>query len=465
MTNHKRTTRGREAASTGRVVAYVRISKDRENETSTATQEAAIRAWAEMHGHTIVSVIVEPGKSAHKKHVRRQGLERAMRMVETGAADTLVVWRLDRFMRDAVEFMAHWSRIDAAGGRFASVTESMDTSTALGRLAVMIIATLAEMESEARSERALPWHAHRRGTGMPPTGPVAFGYDRPAPNTLVINEANAAIVREMVDGILVGDSLRQWAKTLNERGVPTRSGKPWNGRAIKWVVTTATIAGMVEHDGVMTDGNWQGIVDVETLALVRDKLNDANRRTSFADTHTVKHVASGIIVCGKCGSVMHSRWQAKDERYQCFTCNGTSIRMAVVHGVINDAVMNIDRDAWNALRMRGRTAAPVVVESIEQEANELAAMFAAGTITLAQFTIMNDALTARVANAVDRDVVELPDVENIHKSWAMLSNDDKRLVIRAMFDSITINANAAGATGRDRVVIVERDHDSEDAAA
>lgn len=471
MTNHKRNTRGREAATKGATVArercviYVRISMDRDGETSTGTQEASCRAYAEMHGMDVAAVIAEPGRSAWKD-VNRPGFDRAMRMIETGAANTLVVWRLDRFMRDAIEFMAEWSRIDAAGGRFASVTESMDTSTPLGRLAVMIIATLAEMESVARSERALPWHAHRRDLGLPPVGPIPYGYDRPAPNVLTINDDEAAVIREMFDGLLLGDSLRQWETTLNNRGVPTKRGRGWNTRAIKHIVTSATVAGLVEHDDELTQGNWDAIVTPDELALMRNRLRDPQRRTvGKSGAGAIKHWATALVTCGACGSSLRSRPQSGTMRYQCRDCGRVSIAANVVHSTITDAVMNIDPAAWAEMRMRGRTAAPVVVESVEQEANELAAMFAAKRITLAQFTVMNDALTERIANASTREVVDLPDVDSIHASWERLSADDKRLVIRAFFGSITVAASAPGVTGADRIVIVERDHETEPAAA
>ena len=49
-----------------RAVCYVRISVDRDEETSTDTQEAAVRAYCAAHGWAIVDVLVEAGRSAYK---------------------------------------------------------------------------------------------------------------------------------------------------------------------------------------------------------------------------------------------------------------------------------------------------------------------------------------------------------------------------------------------------------------
>ncbi|HEX4530830.1 MAG TPA: recombinase family protein, partial [Acidimicrobiia bacterium] len=49
-----------------RAVGYVRISKDRDDETSTTTQEQRIRAYCTAHGIDLVDVIVEPGRSGYQ---------------------------------------------------------------------------------------------------------------------------------------------------------------------------------------------------------------------------------------------------------------------------------------------------------------------------------------------------------------------------------------------------------------
>ncbi len=48
-----------------RAVGYVRISVDRDDETSTTTQEERIRGYCTAHNLTVVDVVVEPGRTAY----------------------------------------------------------------------------------------------------------------------------------------------------------------------------------------------------------------------------------------------------------------------------------------------------------------------------------------------------------------------------------------------------------------
>ena len=52
------------------------------------------------------------------------------------AGDTLVVWKLDRLSRSLKDLLVILERIEAAGGKFRSLTESIDTSGPAGRTAM-----------------------------------------------------------------------------------------------------------------------------------------------------------------------------------------------------------------------------------------------------------------------------------------------------------------------------------------
>jgi DNA invertase Pin-like site-specific DNA recombinase len=69
------------------------------------------------------------------------------------AGDTLVVWKLDRLSRSLKDLLVILERIDAAGGKFRSLTESIDTSGPAGRMMMQMLGSFAEFEREMIRER------------------------------------------------------------------------------------------------------------------------------------------------------------------------------------------------------------------------------------------------------------------------------------------------------------------------
>ncbi|SQH39432.1 DNA-invertase [Salmonella enterica] len=64
------------------------------------------------------------------KIANRPGLKRALKYVNKG--DTLVVWKLDRLGRSVKNLVALISELHERGAHFHSLTDSIDTSSAMG---------------------------------------------------------------------------------------------------------------------------------------------------------------------------------------------------------------------------------------------------------------------------------------------------------------------------------------------
>lgn len=69
--------------------------------------------------------------------------------------DTLVVWKLDRLARSLQQLIETVEILDKLGCGFRSLTESIDTTTAGGRLIFHIFGALAEFERSIIRERTL----------------------------------------------------------------------------------------------------------------------------------------------------------------------------------------------------------------------------------------------------------------------------------------------------------------------
>jgi DNA invertase Pin-like site-specific DNA recombinase len=97
---------------------------------------------------------------------RRTGLERALRSLKKG--DTLVVYRLDRLGRSIGHLIDVIGKLQSRGVEFQSLTESIDTNSAGGRMIFHVMAAMAEFERALISERTIAGIAAARARGKIP---------------------------------------------------------------------------------------------------------------------------------------------------------------------------------------------------------------------------------------------------------------------------------------------------------
>lgn len=133
------------------LIGYVRVST---NEQNTALQRDALqRSGCEL--------IFEDKFSC--KSTNRPGLNRALRQLNAG--DTLVVWKLDRLGRSMRHLVSMTEELRQRSINFRSLTDSIDTSTPMGRFFFHIMGALAEMERELIVERTCAGLAAAREQG------------------------------------------------------------------------------------------------------------------------------------------------------------------------------------------------------------------------------------------------------------------------------------------------------------
>ncbi len=93
----------------------------------------------------------------------RLGLVQCMDYLREG--DTLIVWRLDRLGRSLKDLIAQITELEERGIGFRSITESIDTTTAGGKLVFHIFGAMAEFERNLISERTKAGLAAARKRG------------------------------------------------------------------------------------------------------------------------------------------------------------------------------------------------------------------------------------------------------------------------------------------------------------
>lgn len=140
-------------------IGYARISTD--DQSLDLQRDALGRAGC-------AAVFEDCGASGAS--TKRAGLDAALERVAPG--DVLVVWKLDRLGRSLPHLIQIIQQLGERGAGFASLSESIDTTTAGGKLVFHLMGALAEFERSLIVERVNAGiaAAKRRGkhVGRPP---------------------------------------------------------------------------------------------------------------------------------------------------------------------------------------------------------------------------------------------------------------------------------------------------------
>lgn len=165
-----------------RALGYIRVSTEEQagQGHSLALQPDMIRQWCGLFGHTLVDVVEDRGISAGIALHKRPGGRELLRRLRAGEADVVVVYRLDRLFRNAqhgLNFVR--DELDRTGVALQSISEKVDTTTAVGKFVLTILMGAAEYERDLVRERtrATQQSLRERGRvyGTTPYGCVAMG--------------------------------------------------------------------------------------------------------------------------------------------------------------------------------------------------------------------------------------------------------------------------------------------------
>lgn len=219
-----------------KTVGYIRVSSARQAKDglSLEAQAAKIKAYCEFKNLELVTVISDQGKSGRKSS--REGFQQVLSMCEKGEVQAIVVYSLSRFTRstkDLADFVEKY--IVRRGLAFHSLSENLDTSTAMGRAMLKIIGVLGELESELAGERTAEIFSFKRDRHEKPGGAcLPFGYDLdPDGKTLIDNPQERRVITKMESLRASGLGYKRIAQELNNDGLLTKTGKSWHQMTVK----------------------------------------------------------------------------------------------------------------------------------------------------------------------------------------------------------------------------------------
>jgi site-specific DNA recombinase len=204
-----------------------------EDGASPDVQERECSSYCVQHEYTVVEVVQETATGVDSLRWR-EGMLQVRRLLKSGEANVLVVWKVDRVARDMVDGLLLGKELNKHGARLESVHDGVQESTVAGQMMSAIRYGMASMERDAIVLRT---HAGLRERveqdKMPLVGKYPlFGYrytygqgrriGTQRKTGYEIEPETAAIVQEIYEKVAHrGYSLHRLAREFNARGIPT----------------------------------------------------------------------------------------------------------------------------------------------------------------------------------------------------------------------------------------------------
>src|SRR5881296_3133647 len=126
-----------------RAALYMRVSTKGHGQT-TETQAFALREYAGHRGFEIIEEYRDEGISGSKDS--RPALDGLMKDARARRFDVVIVARFDRFARSVSHLLRALEEFSHLAVDFVSLSESIDTSTPMGRMIFTVLGAVAELE-------------------------------------------------------------------------------------------------------------------------------------------------------------------------------------------------------------------------------------------------------------------------------------------------------------------------------
>ncbi|KEO80966.1 recombinase family protein [Tumebacillus flagellatus] len=335
--------------TTTKVAIYIRVSTEEQAKEgfSIPAQKERLTQFSQSQDWDIYDFYIDEGVSA--KDTNRPELQQMIKDVESGKIDIVLVYRLDRMTRSVIDLYNLLNLFEKYGTGFKSATEVYDTTTAIGRLFMTLVAALAQWERENLGERVKVAMEEKVRQGLFPGGSVPFGY-RFVDGDLIVHSEEAEIIKYIYETYAKGKAMNYIAYFVSRMGVLSPSGsQQWGTNTIAYMLKNPVYCGRLRWNYKRNTENYFEVEHAypkiitpelfEKCQLVRE-----SRKHFGPRGNNDKYVFTGKLFCPSCGRVLVGHDSSKPKYpnniyYRCKSreefktedrCTFTSVRTDVV---------------------------------------------------------------------------------------------------------------------------------------
>ncbi|EOW9529853.1 recombinase family protein [Bacillus cytotoxicus] len=447
---------------------YIRVSTEEQvrDGFSISAQREKLKAYCIAQDWNSFKFYVDEGISA--KDTNRPQLNLMLDHIKQGLITTVLVYRLDRLTRSVMDLYKLLDTFDKYNCSFKSATEVYDTSTAMGRMFITIVAALAQWERENLGERVRMGQIEKARQGKY-SAKAPFGFDKDQHDKLVINENESKVVLDMVKKVEEGYSIRQLATHLDSYVQPIR-GYKWHIRTILDILSNPAIYGAIKWSGEIIEGAHKGIITKDRFMklqkILSSRQNIKKRQTSSIFIYQMK------LICPNCGNRLtceRSRYYRKKDdqhiecnQYRCQSCalNKKNKPFATSERKVEKALLNyihnfeinkvpkykVEDDESDILKKQ--------LTKIERQREKFQKAWSNDLMTDEEFTNrMNETkpmleeikqklhtLNNNKTEEIDSNVIKEV-VTNIKNNWSFLTSSEKKQFMNMFIEGINVTKN------------------------
>ncbi|SCX38312.1 recombinase family protein [Lysinibacillus fusiformis] len=436
-----------------RCALYVRVSTDEQAKHgySILAQIEKLEAYCISQGWEIAGEpYVDDGYSA--KDLNRPHFQRMITEVKKGDIDVVLVYRLDRLTRSVSDLYDILQELDKYNCKFKSATEVYDTTNAMGRLFITLVAAIAQWERENTAERVRMGLEKKVKLGLWKGGTPPYGY-KVVDGELVVYEEEEKIVREIFKlSRTIGFYIL--AKQLTDRGIPTRRGGEWHVDTVRDIANNPTYAGYLSfsenpkdikkppRERKLFEGNHERIIDRDEFWELQDILD--KRRTFGGKRETSDYYFSSILKCARCGHSMSGHRVGKKKNYR---CSGKKVgKSCTSHMILEDNLVKTIFSQWDELigdfsSSSGETEFPTEhLNKVKSELSNVQKLMRKKKVMYENDVIDIDELIQETEKLREKEKELQREIKNIEQNDNQ-NNEELRAIILNM-DQLWLKANA-----------------------
>lgn len=313
-----------------RVAAYCRVSTASDEQLiSLDTQKAHYEDYIKSNNEwEYTGVFYDEGITGTKKECR-DGLNSLIDSCEKGLVDLIITKSISRFSRNTTDCLELVRKLIGLNVTVIFEKENINTMDSKGEVLLTIMASLAQQESESLSQNVKMGMQFRFQKGEVQVNHNRFmGYTKDEDGHLIIEPAEAEIVKRIYREYLQGASLKQIGDGLMKDGILTGAGKPkWRPESVKKILKNEKYIGdallqktytvdvltkkRVKNNGIVpqyyVENSHKPIIPRDLYMQVQEEMlrrsnlhSGVNRKKRV---YSSKYALSSIVYCSKCGDI------------------------------------------------------------------------------------------------------------------------------------------------------------------